>query len=354
VKLAIVHDWIIGIGGAERVLIALHRLWPDAPIYTLLYRPGTVRAFLPGATIIASGLQHIPGASRIYPWLAPFMPSATESLDLSNYDTVLSSSVLFSKGIIVRPGTRHLCYCYSPSRMLWDRNASYERRGIASRLYRHALRSWDFAAAQRPDELIAISHTAARRIEKYYRRSAVVVPPPTHVPEIVENIQSEPYFLVVARLVPHKMLDEVLAAFAKLRQKLIIVGDGPLKRHVRRKATKNVQLVGAVSDAELSRLYAACSAVILPNEEDWGLTAVEAMARGKPVLALRRGGATETVIEGVTGEFFDDPIPEAIGEGVHRIVATLDRYDPAYIRTHALQFGEEQFALRMRTLVERN
>lgn len=345
------HDWVVGVGGAERVLFALHRLWPDAPIYTLLYRPATVREWLPNATIITSRLQRIPGAWRIYPWLAPFMPSAIESLDLSGYDVVLSSSVLFSKGIIVRPGTRHLCYCYSPSRMLWDRSGTYERRGFFSNVYRHLLRSWDFAAAQRPDELLAISHTAADRIAKYYRRSAMVVPPPTELPEVRE-VAREPYFLIVARLVPHKMLDVALEAFAKLRQRLIIVGDGPLERRLRRRATRNVQLMSAVPDEELGRLYDACTAVIVPNEEDWGLTAVEAMAHGKPVLALRKGGATETVIEGITGEFFDDPIPEALGEGVNRLAAALDRYDPVRIRAHAAQYGPDQFATRMRTLVE--
>ncbi len=332
----------------------MHRLWPEAPIYTLLYKPDTVRRWLPDAHIIPSGLQKIPGAWRFYPALAPLMPSTIESLDVSGYDTVVSSSVLFSKGIVVRPDTRHLCYCYSPARMLWDRAGSYERTGTASRLYRHLMRSWDQSAAQRPDELIAISRTVADRISKYYRRQAIVVPPPMRaVTEGTDRLvpQGE-YYLIVARMVPHKSLDMALSAFAKLRHRLVVVGDGPLKNRIARRASPNITLTGWVSDEELDGLYRNCRAVIVPNDEDWGLTAVEAMAHGKPVLALRKGGATETVVEGVTGEFFDDPIPEALADGIKRIRANSGSYDPFHISAHASQFGEAQFQTRMRALVE--
>jgi glycosyltransferase involved in cell wall biosynthesis len=353
VKLAIVHDWIVSMGGAERVLVALHRMWPQAPIYTLLHKPATVRQWLPDATIVTSGLQPLPLAWKYYSWLAPAMPSAIESFDLSAYDTVISSSVLFSKGIVVRPGTRHLCYCYSPARMLWDRTNPYERQGIGSHIYRHALRSWDQAAAQRPDQMLAISHTVAERITKYYRRPAIVVPPPTRaVSEGIAPHITDGYFLIVSRMVPHKMLEMALDTFAKLRYRLIVVGDGPLRERLQYRATSNVSFTGWVSDEVLDGLYAHCRAVIVPNEEDWGLTAVEAMAHGKPVLALRRGGVTETVIEGVTGEFFDDPIPEALADGIRRIIQNEDAYGPQYLRTHAAQWGESQFSARMHALVE--
>ncbi|MCC6405153.1 MAG: glycosyltransferase [Candidatus Yanofskybacteria bacterium] len=353
-KLAIVHDWIVDMGGAERVLIALHRLWPEAPIYTLVAKPSTVQQWFPNATIVPSVLQRLPRAWAYYPALAPMMPSAIESFDLSGFDTVLSSSALFSKGIVVRPGTRHLSYCYSPARMLWDRSASYERRGIFSRLYRHTLRIWDVAAAQRPDELIAISATAAARISKYYRRSAIVVPPPTRSAPlpVAASAPAHPFFLIVARLVPHKSLELVVDAFAKLKYQLVIVGDGPLRRRLSRRARANITFAGAVSDEQLDELYATCQAVVVPNEEDWGLTAVEAMMHGKPVLALRRGGATETVIEGLTGEFFDDPIPEALADGIKRIRTNIHTYDAERIRTHADQWNSERFERRMRTLIE--
>lgn len=353
-KIAIVHDWLVGIGGAERVLIALHCLWPDAPIYTLLYRPSTVRTWLPDARIIASGLQRIPFASRIYPYLAPAMPSAIESFDLSGYDTVISSSVLFAKGVVVRPGTRHICYCYSPSRMLWDRSTAYERDGILSRIYRHALRAWDQAAAQRPDEMIAISNTVAARIAKYYRRQSIVIPPPTRdiATDVLAPASNGDYYLIVSRMVPHKSLGMAIDAFAKLNYRLIVVGDGPLKSGMQRRAGANITFTGWIPDDELDALYASCRAVIVPNEEDWGLTAIEAMSHGKPVLALRRGGATETVLEGVTGEFFDDPIPEALADGIKRLRSNAGTYDTEKIRSHASQWGAQQFEQRMRTIVE--
>lgn len=352
-KLAIVHDWFVRVGGAERVLKAMHALWPDAPVHFLVADRAAVRAHLPHADVRISRLGRIPLAARIYPALGWAMPSAVESLDLSGYDTVLSSSVMFAKGAVVRPGTRHISYCYSPSRMLWDRAASYERRGIFSSLARHALRSWDHAAAQRPDELVAISRTVADRIAKYWRRDAVVLPPPV-VParDAVPHDAGHPYFLAVARLVPHKGLGVLVDAFNKTRQHLVIAGDGPLLRTLARRAGPTVRIAGWQSDDALASLYAGAAAVVIPNEEDFGLTAVEAMTYGKPVLALRAGGATETVLEGVTGEFFDDPIPEAIADGVRRIRAALLAYDAAGIRRHADRWSQERWAVRMRTLVE--
>jgi glycosyltransferase involved in cell wall biosynthesis len=354
VNIALVHDWIITIGGAERVLMALHRMWPNAPIYTLLHRPSVSRRWLPDATIISSGLQRFPLGWKYYPLLAPLMPSAVESFDLSGYDAVISSSVLFSKGIIVRPDTRHICYCYSPARMLWDRASTYERTGPLSLAYRHALRAWDLAAAQRPDQMVALSNTVSTRISKYYRRPSIVVPPPTRAltqPDY-SCAPNGDYFLLIARMVPHKSLDLVIDAFAKLKYRLIVVGDGPQRVHVSRRASGNITFTGWISDAQLDGLYERCKAVIVPNDEDWGLTAIEAMSHGKPVLALRKGGATESVIEGITGEFFDDPIPEALADGMKRIKSALNAYDTSAIRAHAMQYGEEQFRQRMRALVE--
>jgi glycosyltransferase involved in cell wall biosynthesis len=283
------------------------------------------------------------------------MPSAVEGLDLSAFDTVLSSSVMFSKGVVVRPGTRHISYCYSPSRMLWDRAASYERRGVGSALARHFLRSWDASAAQRPDTVAAISQTVADRIGKYWRRNALVVPPPVRTPGVSVSEAPEsgpPYFLIVSRLVPHKMLHIAVDAFNKTRLRLVVVGDGPLKRTLERRANENISFMGWQPDEALDRLYEKASAVIVPNDEDFGLTAVEAMSHGIPVLALRQGGATETVLEGVTGEFFDDPIPEAMADGIKRIRALRDSYDADSIRRHAQQWSHEKWVSRMRTLVE--
>lgn len=327
-RLAIVHDWVVNIGGAERVLKRLHAMWPEAPIYTLFADQAAIREHFPLAEVRTSYLQSVPGVRWIYPFLAPLMPSAIESFDLSGYDTVISSSVLFSKGVIVRPGTRHICYCYSPSRMLWDRGHHYERRSVMSRLLRHFFRLWDTDAARRPDQMVAISQTVADRITTYYRRDSIIIPPPVEPAGTLETSRGD-YFLVVARPVPHKNIAMVREAFAKLRYPLIVAS--------------------GVSDQERNRLYAGCRAVIVANEEDFGLTAVEAMSYGKPVLALRRGGATETMIEGVTGEFFDDPIPEALADGVRRIMR--GSYDPKDAQKQASRYSEEVFAQRLQTLV---
>ena len=354
-KLAIVHDWIgRDIGGAERVLKEFTHIWPEAPVYTIFADRHTVREHFPQTDIRVSWLNRVPGITWLYPYLAPLMPPAIESFDLAGFDTVLSSSVMFAKGIVVRPGTRHICYCYSPSRMLWDRSVEYEHKGFFSHAIRHILRTWDHAAATRADQMIAISQTVARRIAKYYRRDAIIIPPP--VCKLPETLNSQnkggDYFLIVARLVPHKKINLVLEAFSKLRYPLIIAGDGPLRRHLTAQASSNVRFTGKISDEELGDLYASCMAVIIPNEEDFGLTAVEAMAHGKPVLALRRGGALETVLEGITGEFFDDPIPEALADGVRRITAAIHDYDPVAGQTQAEKFSLEHFTNRMKIIVE--
>jgi glycosyltransferase involved in cell wall biosynthesis len=202
--------------------------------------------------------------------------------------------------------------------------------------------------------MIACSQTVSGRIAKYYRRTSLVIPPPSREPTDgdMRLVPTGDYFLAVARLVPHKSLDLLVDAFSKLRYRLVIVGDGPERLRLAQKASDRTVLTGWIPDAELDGLYARCKAVIVPNEEDWGLTAVEAMSHGKPVLALRRGGVTETVLEGMTGEFFDDPIPEALADGVKRIISAAERYDPAAIRNHASQYGAEQFRQRLHTLID--
>ena len=352
-KLAIVHDWFIRPGGAERVLCALHRLWPEAPIYVLVADRAAMHQYLPNATVHVTGIGRFPLAARMYRLLAPFMPSAVESLDLSSFDTVLSNSVLFSKGVVVRPGTRHMSYCYSPARPLWDRTADYEGRGTAGRLGRHLMRLWDYAAAQRPDQFIAISRTVANRISRYYGRDSVMLPPPTPLlPEPTVAGDTGNFFLVVSRLVPHKRLPLVIDAFNRTRQRLVIAGDGPLSEHLKRKAGPNVTFVGSPDDTQLAYLYRTASAVVVANCEDWGLTAVEAMSFGTPVLALREGGATETIIEGISGEFFDEPIMEALADGIRRMRNRRGQYDRDGIRRYAVQWSEERWAPRMRALVE--
>lgn len=347
-RIALIHDWLTTRGGAERVLLRLHALWPSAPIYTLAARRDFIERWLPDAFVRVSGLGKLPFASRAVPMLAPLLPSAIESFNLADYDIVISSSVLFSKGVITRARTNHISYCFSPTRMLWDRNAEYERSGMFSRLFRHGLRLWDYQAAQRPESLIAISQAVQQRIAKYYGRDADIIHPPIEIDtELATDDQG--YYLVVGRLMPHTRLDMVLAAFAKLKRPLVIAGSGPLLRKLKAVATDNVRFVTDANDRDIAELYASCHAVIVPNEEDFGMTAAEALGYGKPVLALRAGGVLDVLEEGVTGEYFDEPIPEALAEGVLR----MDRgvYDPRRMKRKAEPFLAHHFDRKIVDLV---
>lgn len=350
-RLALVHDRLGAVGGAEQVLIALHRLFPDAPVYLLSADRAAVQAHLPRADVRVSRLGRLASSAGAYAALAPLWPSAAESLDLSAYDTVLSNSVMFAKGVIVRPDTRHISYTYSPPRMLWDRHADYERRGVVSAAARHLLRAWDASAARRPDELVAISRTCADRIAAYWRRDARVITPPAAAPfDVPPHDEGRPYWLAVGRLVPHKLLHTAVAAANRTGTRLVIAGDGPLRGRLRALAGPTVRFAGHVDPRHLSSLYAGATATLVTSDEDWGLTAVESMLHGTPVLALRRGGATETLLEGVTGEFYDDPIPEALAEGMLRLRAR-GAYDDAAIRRHAAQWSHGAWEDRMRRLV---
>ncbi len=371
-KLALVHDWLIGIGGAERVLIQLHEMFPEAPLYVLFYDKKFAQERLPRAQIRASFLQKIPFITRIYPMFGWLMPAAIESFDLSEFDTVLSSSVTFSKGLVLKPATKHICYCYSPTRYLWDWHAestgkfSITNLQFPKRIFSHFLRLWDRLAADRVDEYIAISKTVQARIKKYYHRDSVVIYPPAKnlqfsIPNF-QSISNEPfeglnhslkienlklkingYYLIVSRLFAHKNIDIAIEAFNKLKYPLVIIGDGPIRRKLLTKAGKNITFLGEQSDEVIASWYSRCRALIMPQEEDFGLTPIEAMSFGKPVVALRRGGACETVQEGKTGEFFDDPIPETLADAVRRLNENYANYSHDHIISHALQFSAERF-----------
>lgn len=366
-KIALVHDWLTKLGGAERVLIEFHRMFPEAPIYTLFYDKAFVAKWLPNAYIRSSFLQKLSFIQQYKRYAMPLMPLAIESFDLSEYDTVLSSSVIFSKGVIVRPKTRHICYCYSPSRMLWDRNISYENNGWLSKIIRHFLRIWDLSASARVDKFLAISETVGNRIRNYYNRdSNVIYPPLTQLPVTpfdglgVPSSSKDNYplpmmpdfYLIVARLFPFKNIDVAVDAFNKLGYNLAIVGDGPLRKKLESRANKNIFFTGSLDDGQLATCYSVCKALIMPQEEDFGLTPIEAMSFGKPVLALRRGGALETIQEGITGEFFDDHIPEALADGVKRLNQNYATYNPEIIRKSVEKFSLERFRQEILSVIQ--
>jgi glycosyltransferase involved in cell wall biosynthesis len=348
VKIALVHDWLDTLGGAERVLIELHQMFSDAPIYTLFARKEFIKEYLPEAKIITSWLQRMP-FRRSAAW-APLMVTAIEGFDFSAYDLVISSSVFFSKGIIVRPKTKHICYCYSPTRQLWDRNIE-SHQGIAARIGKHFLRLWDRTAAERPDELIAISQHVKDRIQKFYKRNAVVIyPPMTLVP--ADPQPRENFYLLVSRLYASKNIHIAIEAFNKLGYTLRIVGTGPEERRLRTIAGPNIEFLGFQSNGALTRLYCQAKACIMPQEEDFGLTPIEAMAHGTPVIALRKGGAVEFLEEGVTGEFFDDPIPEGLADAVRRF-RNHGAYAKKILNERAAQFSPEQFRQQINEVISR-
>ena len=354
-KVALVHDWLNNLGGAERVLIELHKIFPEAPIHALFYNKKFVREHLPDAKIIPSGLQNFPFITKTYPFLLPLMPSAIESFDMSDYDVVISSSVIFSKGLVLKPKTKHICYCYSPTRFLWDRHTEYKHSSWPAKFAQHLLRMWDRQASDRVDDFVAISENVKDRIQKYYRRDSKVIYPPVSLTtsDVVnaKSVDNFRYYLIVSRLFPYKNIDIAIEAFNKLGYELIIVGEGPDMPRLKKMAGKNVKLVGYKSDKKVAEYYRDCKAFIMPQEEDFGLTPLEAMSFGKPVLALRKGGALETITEGRHGEFFDDPIPEALSDGIRRLNDNYKSYKQMEILYQAQKFSRDRFKREILQLI---
>jgi glycosyltransferase involved in cell wall biosynthesis len=350
-RVALVHDHLVQDGGAERVLREFQALFPGSPTFTLVYDAKRLSKEFPGADIRTSFLQKIPFAVQKCQWLLPLMPSATESYDLSDFDVVLSSTSAFAKGVITKPGTVHVCYCHTPTRYLWSDTHSYVAELKANPLVKallppllSQLRVWDRLAAGRVDNFIANSETVRGRIQKYYERDSEVIYPPVEIEKFSVG-KPEDWFLAGGRLVSYKRFDLIIRAFNRLGLKLRIFGDGPMYREYRKLAKANIEFVGRVNDAEKAELYRKSQAFLNPQEEDFGITTVEAMASGRPVIAYRKGGATETVIEGVTGIFFDHQEWEDLASAI--IGFDQMTFDPAKIRAHAEQFGSEVFRSRI-------
>ncbi|OHB17149.1 MAG: hypothetical protein A2913_02180 [Parcubacteria group bacterium RIFCSPLOWO2_01_FULL_40_65] len=370
-KIVLVHDWLVRLGGAERVLIAFHKIFPEAPIYTLFYDEKFTSRYLPKAKIIPSFLQKIPNIKKFHPWFKILMPIAVESLDLSGFDLIISSSHEFSHGVLTKQKIRHICYYHSPSRILWDRAHDYaedfkERKKSYFKLFliklgQHFLRLWDYSAGKRPDIVLVNSKYVAERIKKYYGREAEVVYPPVEIGQQLTtyNLQREAkgYFLIVSQLYPHKNLDLAINAFKKNPElDLVIIGDGPERKRLGEKAFgfSNIKLLGFIQDEELPAHYENCLGYLICNEEDFGISPIEAMSFGKPVLAYNKGGATETVLEGITGEFFEKLEPDNLAEAVKLISEKIKNghFSPAAIKKHSEKFGFEKFKKEVLNITE--
>ena len=354
-RVAIVHYWLLNRRGGEKVVDALCRLFPDADIFTLFCDPETLSPELRRHKIVTSFLNPL---RRVYRSLLPLMPMALESFDLRGYDLVISSESGPAKGVILSSSTRHICYCHTPMRYLWDLYPAYRNEWTRSKWKRAAmtpianyLRLWDFASAARVDDFIANSQNVRTRIWKTYRREAGVIYPPVDV-ESFHWEPSEDYFLTVSELVPYKRLDYLVRLFSRTGCRLRIAGAGPEYRKLRGLAAANVEFLGRVSDAELRTLYARCRAFILPGEEDFGITPVEALASGKPVIALGRGGALETVPE-FGGIFYDEPSEESLAAAIERFEVLEPGVRATELQSHAGRFSEGEFMRAMKEIVRR-
>ncbi|MBI3115461.1 MAG: glycosyltransferase [Candidatus Kerfeldbacteria bacterium] len=355
-RVALVHDHLAQDGGAELVLRVLQELYPDAPTFTLVYDERHANPAFRGKDIRTSFLQSLPLGRRKYQWFLSLMPIAVESYDVMDYDVVISSTASFAKGVITRPDTLHLCYCHTPTRYLWSDTHSYLQEFPTNRviksilpLFLSRIRQWDRLAADRVDTFVANSKPVQRRIAKYYRRDSTVIYPPVDTSRFAIASHPESYYLMGGRLVPYKRFDLSIRAFNKLGIPLKIFGVGPEYTFLKNLAAKNVELLGKVSEEDRATLYARAVGFINPQEEDFGITAIESMASGRPVIAYGRGGALETVIEGVTGTFFHQPTWESLADAIIRFQP--ERFSPPAIREHALRFDTQRFQERFQSFV---
>ena len=388
-KVAIVHDFLIYYGGAEKVLETLAEMFPEAPIYTLLYDKERMRGEFSDREIRTSFLQKFPKfLRRKTKYLLPFLPTAPEIFDLREFDLVISSSGAWSKGIVTKLNTAHIAYIHSPMRYAWDYNERYINQVPSSRfqvpkfiirIILNYLRLWDKMAADRPDYLIVNSRYTQERIKKYYRReSQVIYPPANRETQIAKhesqsmhiiqqanlnnqasNLEVDPrstihdprYFLVVSRLSAYKKIDAIINAFNKLGLPLLVVGEGEQKKYLKSIAGNNVKILGWQSEEKIKKYYQNARALVAASVEDFGLSPVEAMSFGVPVVALREGGFLETIIEGKTGEFFDASTPEVIADGVRRFIENENDYNREEIKKRAKEFSKEKFIRKMESFI---
>ena len=355
-RVALIHFWLLGTRGGEKVLEALCRMFPDADIFTLFYEPDSVSPLIRSKKVTASYLNPL---RRFYRSLLPLMPTALESFDLRDYDLVISSESGPAKGVITRAQTRHVCYCHTPMRYLWELYPDYRAEFCGSSLSRalfapisNYLRTWDYSTAARVDRFIANSRNVRRRIWKTYRRKSSVVYPPVAVQSFYHSAP-EDYFLAVSEMVPYKRLDYAVRLFARTGRKLKVVGDGPAYRDLKRLAAANIEFCGRVPDQQLRSLYARCTAFVMPGEEDFGITMVESLASGKPVIALGRGGASEVVSEGC-GILYDEPAEESLEQALQHFDRLAPCLTPHRLRRHAMRYSEAAFERRFRAALDRS
>lgn len=352
-KVALVHDYLNQRGGAERVFAHIADAYPEAPVYTALYDARATADFVAPERVRTSYLARFPGANRYFRYLAPLYPRAFESFDFSAYDTIVSSTTAWAKGIIVPPGATHVCYMNTVSRFAFDYDryvGGFGARTLVRPLVRRLV-DWDRRAAARPTVILANSANVARRIRRYYGREAQVLHCPVDIVRFSLGGGNGDYFFIASRLLTYKRIDLAIQAADLARVPLYVAGSGPAEAALRELARgTTTTMLGYVDDAEHNRLLGEARAALLPGEEDFGLVPLEAAATGRPAIAYRAGGALETIVEGSTGEFFDEPRAESLAATLRAFDA--DRYDPQVLRAHAETFAPAQFITRLKRAVE--
>ena len=366
---ALVHDWLTGMRGGEKVLEAMCEIWPDADVYTLLHIPGKLSPAIEAMNIRTSFIQNLPLAASKYRNYLPLFPTAIEGFDLREYDLVLSTSHCVAKGVITAPHTCHISYLHTPMRYVWDlyddyfgpqRVRSVVKRALI-RLFAGYLRLWDAASANRVDLYLCNSGFVAKRIAKYYRREATVINPPVDVERYRPGDKVGDYYLIVSAMAPYKRLDLAVEAAARKGFKLKVVGIGEDMKVLQSMAGSKVEFLGWRSGEELTKLYRGCKAFLFPGQEDFGITPVESQACGRPVIAYASGGALETVRgvfpgeeirPDVTGVFFRRQTVESLVEAVEFYEANADSFDPVRLHEHALGFGKDVFKQKIKDFVE--
>ena len=341
-------------GGAERVFAHFARAWPEAPVFTALYDEAAVGDLVPRERVRTSALARVPSANKRFRYLAPLYPRAFESFDLSSFDVIVSSTSSWAKGVRFNKDAVHVCFIHTVSRFLFD----YERYlggfglGTLARPVVNHLVKWDLKAAERPTHYVANSQTVADRVTQYYHRGADVLHSPADVDRFTVGSGDGDYFFIASRLLPYKRIDLAIDAAQIAGVKLLVAGTGPSERALRERAAgTTTEMLGYVSDTEMNRLIGEARAALLPGEEDLGLVPIEAAAAGRPTIAFRGGGARETVIEGTTGLFFDEPSPESLAS----VLRSFDSraFDARRLREHAEQFAPDRFIAKFREIVER-
>ena len=358
-KVAIVHYWLVSRRGGERVVEALSRLYPQADIFTHVLDPVPFERTLVGHAIRTTFVNRLPFSRRLLGQYLCLMPLALEQIDLRGYDLVISSESGPAKGVVVDPDALHVCYCHSPMRYAWDLYSQYiseagfvKRMGMRGGM--HYLRLWDQVSAQRPDVIVANSEHTRLRIAKYWRRESIVIAPPVEIERFAQAAVAKTpgdYYLCAGQLMGYKRVDLAVDAFTQAKLPLLVVGKGPELRRLKQRAGPTVTFVQGASDDEFADMMAGCRALVFPGEEDFGIVPVEAMAAGRPVIAFRRGGAMDSVVDGMSGIFFDEQTPSALLAAVQRFERERNTFAASAIALHAAKFDEARFATEFKATV---